>query len=229
MISPISSSRASSSSGSGKGSRASSGSKSHKTFDIIRFILEMNCSYINYLESLNKEQQAKFKERYPEMKDAPFFNMYSGYYEAEDIKEIQRYTHIKTLIYNMENFRKVADYYVDIYKKRVNISAIQNDIIISISNLTSINNIVDVLKILSKSPEFIARDMLYAYIHKKPLYIHYLSKDMKLEIIKADPNYIQFLEVEDIPDEYLGNKRYTTEGQRAIIERLKQKGSKKST
>ena len=220
--------RGASSSGS-KGSRASSGSKSHKTFDIIRFILEMNCSYINYLESLNKEQQAKFKERYPEMKDAPFFNMYSGYYEAEDIKEIQRYTHIKTLIYNMESFRKVADYYVDIYKKRVNISAIQNDIIISLSNLTSINNIVDVLKILSKSPEFIARDMLYAYIHKKPLYIHYLSKDMKLEIIKADPNYIQFLEVEDIPDEYLGNKRYTTEGQRAIIERLKQKGSKKST
>jgi hypothetical protein len=211
---------------SGESSRAS-GSKSHKTFDLIRFILEMNCSYINYLESLNKGQQAKFKERYPEMKDAPFFNMYSGYYEAEDIKEMRRYTHIKTLIYNMESLRKVGDYYVDIYKKRVNISAIQNDIIISISTLTSINNIVDVLKILTKSPEFITRDMLYAYIHKKPLYIHYLSKEMKLEIIKADPNYIQFLEVEDIPDEYLGNKRYTTEGQRAIIER-KQKGSKES-
>ena len=218
-------------------------SKHNNTFDLVRFILEDDCSYIGYVLRFNEEKTAKFLKKYPEMPTRAFFNMPAKYYSIDKNKEFDIFKNILAKIVRMRELlnnpikpklrivRGVNMTGNVTYKNNsgeevgiAHINGLRKEIFHFLSTFTSISNITAILRNLSDGD-------MREYIRMYPGYIHYLSEERLLDIIEKDPRYIKYLDVDDIPNEFFSDQKYTN--YITAYQRLKynksQKGQSKSS
>jgi len=215
-------------------------SKRNSTFDIVRFILENDCSYISYVLRFNEEKTARFLKKYPEMPRTAYFNKPAKYYSARFKKDLDICVNILSQIKRLKEFLKnpitpktktvkgISTRGDISYKNDLGevvgltyLNLLREGIFSDLSTLTSIDNVSTVLRNLSDE------DVL-EYIRQYPEYIHYLSKDRISNIIRREPKYIYYLEVEDIPEELFTDseyKKHITAEQFIRFEKLKQGSS----
>jgi hypothetical protein len=195
--------------------------KHNNTFDLVRFILEDDCSYIGYVLRFNEEKRAKFLKKYPEMPVRAFFNMPAKYYSIDKNKEFDMFKNILAKIVRMRELlnnpikpklRIVRGINMTgnvTYKNNsgeevsiAHINGLREEIFHFLSTFTSISNITAILRNLSDGD-------MREYIRMYPGYIHYLSEERLLDIIEKDPRYIKYLDVDDIPSEFFSDRKYT--------------------